>query len=162
MSTFNYPESVFPTDNVPQFDINETFSAVTQKIDKLKGGFILKVENVPKYYVKGRVMADRLDDLFSPETYLPFTFEEILKEVPQAAIRIMEMPEKPTIELLREREDSVFKQEDSWILNHETLRDSLTSRFVFYCVNTEEEGGPHENYSSLKTNCYVCGKKVKL
>lgn len=146
-------------DEIPGFDKSVTFKEITAKIKDQFGGFIIKDEGEPVYYVKASVMASRLDEIYQgKDTFKEFKFKKILQEVPQSVIRIQDLPGDTPFNVLQNREDAVFKVEDGLILNHEGLMTTLTTPVVFYCTNKKQ---PHENYTRDR-NCRECGMRVNF
>jgi hypothetical protein len=124
----------------------------------------VKVDDDVKFFVKGNLLVERVDELYGAgenrnqavNRIAEFEFSLAIREVPQAFIRIMELPNNATLATIRQREDSVFKTGQGWVLNHESLVGLLTERLIYYCVNPQ----PHANYGTSNDACWECGMAI--
>jgi hypothetical protein len=152
--------------NLDQIQVFESSSSLRQESDNIQNaGFIVRVDEDVKFFVKGNLLVERLGELYGAgdnlkgavNRFAEFEFSKAIQEVPQAFIRIMELPNNATLETISHREDSVFKTGEGWVLNHESLVGLLTERLIYYCANEDE---PHANYGTSSDECWECGREI--
>lgn len=152
-----------PLEMMPEVDGGEKFNEVLDMLETMKtSGFVLTIDNKPKYYVKGVVLASRLDDLYSGEvTSLNQRVIELITDVPDAFMRIMQVPPATeSVEELQRREDTVFEVDGGWLLNHEGVVETRTQTVGYYCTNKVDPGAPHKTFNANLRNCRICSYRI--
>jgi hypothetical protein len=164
---------------LPEIDARTLVRQVFARLDSAgSGGFIMKRQGRPAAYVPAHDLALAVFSESDPEESAALArrrIGDLLKEHPEFSIRIEKRPvfSDASLAPLQDRDDAVFQVVraggpltyrmhgragqaaliDGWLLNHESLRATITPKTVWRCENPD---GTHDNADPDHGICYLC------
>jgi hypothetical protein len=149
-------------ETLPQIESTTTFQEAYSQLSRRKfGGFILSEKGVPRSYVKGLELAEKIIAQASGNhqrlrIYCSQPIGLLIAELAanEALVPVVDAQTSNESEL-QDRADTVFRVVDGsgfvgWYLNHEGVLETATRKTVFIC----QQG--HRNADPDHGTCYSC------